>query len=46
MLSDSTTGTIDRVRIEAIHAGKRKPGDKEYKFNREELIAFSVESAE
>lgn len=46
LFSDSTTGAIDRVRIEAIHAGKKKPGDKEYKFNREELIVFSVESTE
>ena len=46
LLSDSRTGTIDRVRIEAIHAGKKKPGDKEYKFNRKELIVFSVESTE
>ena len=46
LFSDSTTGTIDRVRIEEIHAGKRKPSDKEYKFNRKELIVFSVKSVE
>ena len=41
--SDSATGSIERVRIETIHAGKRKPVGKNYKFNPRELIVFSVE---
>ena len=46
LFSDSQHGGIYRVSVDDIHAGERKPGWKDYKFNRKELIVFSVESVE
>ncbi len=46
LFSDSRDDGMYRVGVDEIHAGKRKPGWKDYKFNRKDLIVFSVESTE
>ena len=46
LFSDSQHGGMYRVSVDEIHAGERKPGWKDYKFNRKELIVFSVASVE
>ena len=46
LFSDSQHGGMYRVSVDDIHAGERNPGWKDYKFNRKELIVFSVESVE
>lgn len=46
LFSDSGDGAIHRVDIDSIHAGLRKPSEKDIKINRQELIVFSVEELE
>ena len=46
LFSDSEDGGMRRVSVDEIHAGERKPGWKDYKFSRKELIVFSVASVE
>lgn len=37
---------IHRTGIDSVHAGPRKPGGKDFKIDRKELIVFSVPEAE
>ena len=46
LFSDSEDGEIHRVDIDSVHAGLRKPGDKDVKIDRRELIVFSVTEVE
>ena len=46
LFSDSEDGEIHRVDIDSVHAGLRKPGDKDVKIDRRELIVFSVAKVE
>lgn len=42
LFSDSEDGMIHRIDIDSIHAGPKKPGGKDFKIDRKELIVFSV----
>ena len=46
LFSDSEDGEIHRTGIDSVHAGPRKPGDKDVKIDRRELIVFSVAKVE